>query len=175
MAGMIAPLHEQLRAAREAHGYSQYKLAALAGLARIDIQRIEKGDNVTIRKIEAYIGALPHLQSLHIGGVEIKGKITVDVESMRQMMLTIVTTSANVLQVLGQTESQERDAAPKQPLPGGGGATRHKPKPDISPELKEYLRQIDPTDKGVRSARGPAARPPSSTAPDAKFPPADES
>jgi len=171
MAGMIAPLHEQLRAAREAHGYSQHKLAALAGLARIDIQRIEKGDNVTIRKIVAYIGALPHLQSLHIGGVEIKGRITVDVESMRQMMLTIVTTSANVLQVLGQTESQERDGAPKQPLPGGGGATRHKPKPDISPELKEYLRQIDPTDKGVRSARGPAAP----TASDAKFPPADES
>ena len=69
MTGMIAPLHQQLRAAREAHGYSQHKLAALAGLARIDIQRIEKGDNVTIRKIEAYIGALPHLQSFHIGGV----------------------------------------------------------------------------------------------------------
>ena len=175
MAGMIAPLHEQLRAAREAHGYSQHKLAALAGLARIDIQRIEKGDNVTIRKIEAYIGALPHLQSLHIGGVEIKGRITVDVESMRQMMLTIVTTSANVLQVLGQAQSQERDAAPEQPLPGGGGATRHRPKPGASPALKEHLRQIDPTYKAAQAARGSAARPASPAGPDVPLPPADES
>jgi transcriptional regulator with XRE-family HTH domain len=175
MAGMIAPLHEQLRAAREAHGYSQHKLAALAGLARVDIQRIEKGDNVTIRKIEAYIGALPHLQSLHIGGVEIKGRFTVDVESVRQMVLDIVTTSANVLQVLGQAESQERDGAPKQPLPGAGGATRHRPNPGVSPELRDYLRQIDPTYKAARAARGSAAQPASPTAPDAKFPPADES
>ena len=175
MSVMIAPLHQQLRAAREAHGYSQHKLAALAGLARIDIQRIEKGDNVTIRKIEAYIGALPHLQSLHIGGVEIKGRITVDVESVRQMVLNIVTTGANVLQVLAQTESQEREGAPKQPLPGGGGATRHRPKPEVSPELEEYLRQIDPTDKAVRSARGPAARPASPAGPDAPSPPGDES
>src|SRR5688572_6523632 len=99
MSHMLAPLHEQLRAAREAHGYSQQKLATLAGLVRTDIQRIERGDNVTIRKIQAYISGLPHLQSLQLGGVEIRGRITVDADTVRQMVLDMVTTGANVLQV----------------------------------------------------------------------------
>jgi transcriptional regulator with XRE-family HTH domain len=153
---MIAPLHLQLRAAREAHGYSQHKLAALAGLVRTDIQRIERGDNVTIRKIEAYIGALPHLQSLQFGGVEIKGRITVDVDSVRQMVLDMVTTGANVLQVLGQTaeRASQESGAQEQPLPGAGGATRYQRKTGASATLKEHLREIDPTYKAARAARG---------------------
>lgn len=172
---MIAPLHEQLRAAREAHGYSQHKLATLAGLVRTDIQRVERGDNVTIRKIEAYIGALPHLQSLHFGGVEIKGRITVDVETVRQMVLDMVTTGANVLQVLGQIE--ERDAQPaaaqEQPLPGAAGATRHQRRPGASAALKEHLRQVDPTYKASRAAR--KAAPVSPADADTPLPPDDQS
>ena len=49
MTGMFINLHEQIRAAREAHGLSQQKLAALAGVDRGDIQRLERGDNVTIK------------------------------------------------------------------------------------------------------------------------------
>jgi hypothetical protein len=172
---MIAPLHQQLRAAREAHGYSQHKLATLAGLVRTDIQRIERGDNVTIRKIEAYIGALPHLQSLQFGGVEIKGRITVDVESVRQMVLDMVTTGANVLQVLGQAESQERHGAPEQSLPAAAGATRYQRKPGASAALKEHLRQVDPTYKAARAARGSAPPQTSPAGPDAPVPPDDES
>lgn len=151
MSGMIAPLHEQLRAAREAHGYSQHKLAALAGLVRTDIQRIERGDNVTIRKIEAYIGALPRLQSLQFGGVEIKGRLTVDVDNVRQMVLDMVTTGANVLQILGQTgerEQPEQEQPPAEPA----GARRYQRKPPVSDALKEHLRQVDPTYKAARAA-----------------------
>lgn len=172
MYGMIAPLHEQLRAAREAHGYSQHKLATLAGLVRTDIQRVERGDNVTIRKIEAYVGALPHLQSLHLGGVEIKGKITVDVESVRQMVLDMVTLGANVLQVLGQLE--EREAQPPtaqlQPPPPAG-ATRYQRKPGASAALKQHLREIDPTYKASRAARRKTA----GASADAPVPSGDES
>lgn len=174
MSGMIAPLHEQLRAAREAHGYSQQKLASLAGLVRTDIQRVERGDNVTIRKIEAYIGALPHLQSLQFGGVEIKGRITVDVESVRQMVLDMVTTGANVLQVLGQTEArqaQEEGAAQEQPLPRAAGAMKYQRKPGAPAALKEHLREVDPTYKASRAARNAA---PAADA-DAPPPPDDES
>jgi transcriptional regulator with XRE-family HTH domain len=179
MSSMIAPLHQQLRAAREAHGYSQQKLAGLAGLVRTDIQRIERGDNVTIRKIEAYIGALPHLQSLQFGGVEIKGRITVDVDKVRQMVLDMVTTGANVLQVLGLTEereAQEPVSAKESQLPGAGGATKYLRKPGASAELKEHLRQIDPTYKGPRPPReaaqrnaSPAAEPPVTDTPDGEF------
>ena len=175
MSGMIAPLHQQLRAAREAHGYSQHKLASLAGLVRTDIQRIERGDNVTIRKIEAYIGALPHLRSLQFGGVEIKGRITVDVESVRQMVLDMVTTGANVLQVLSQTETEEQDTAPKPPPAGPAGATRYQRKRGVSAALLEHLRQIDPTDKAYEAARGGDSRPASAAGPDTQAKPDDES
>ncbi len=149
MASMIAPLHLQLRAAREAHGYSQHKLAALAGLVRTDIQRIERGDNVTIRKIEAYIGALPHLKSLQFGGVEIKGSFTVDMDNVRQMVLDMVTTGANVLQVLGHTAEPGSD----EPVIRVGGAGRYQPRTaGASAALKEHLRKVDPTYKAARAA-----------------------
>jgi hypothetical protein len=149
MAGMIAPLHLQLRAAREAHGYSQHKLAALAGLVRTDIQRIERGDNVTIRKIEAYIGALPHLQSLQLGGVEIKGRFTVDMDNVRQMVLDMVTTGANVLQVLGHTAEPASD----EPVIRVGGAGRYQRRTTgASAKLKEHLREVDPTYKAAQAA-----------------------
>ncbi|HYK00419.1 MAG TPA: helix-turn-helix transcriptional regulator [Thermoanaerobaculia bacterium] len=169
---MIAPLHQQLRAAREAHGYSQHKLASLAGLVRTDIQRIERGDNVTIRKIEAYIGALPHLQALHFGGVQIKGKITVDVETVRQMVLDMVTTGANVLQVLGQLDERQ---APPGATQESAGATRYQRKPGVSPALKDHLREVDPTYKASQAARKTAPPPDAPAGLDAPLPPKDES
>jgi len=167
MSTIMTPLHEQLRAAREAHGYTQEKLAGLTGLYRTDIQRIERGENVTIRKIEAYISGLPHLESLQFGGVEIRGKITVDVDSVRQMVLDMVTTGANVLQVLGQTEEKQGEETPREetpapqprpPLEGPVGATRYRRKRVVSEELKEHLRRIDPTYKRSSAAREAAAR-----------------
>ena len=164
MSSMITPLHQQLRTAREAHGYSQEKLAALAGLVRTDIARIERGDNVTIRKIEAYIGALPHLQSLQFGGVEIKGRISADVDTVRQMVLDMVTIGANVLQLLGEIENEERDSA-------------YPRKPAVSPALKEHLRRIDPTYKAAQAARNsaPPATAPADPDTDTASPPQDES
>jgi transcriptional regulator with XRE-family HTH domain len=145
---MENPVHVQLRAAREAHGLTQHELAARAGVGRSDIQRLERGDNVGIRLLEKVLAQLPDLTTFQMGGIEVTGRITVDVDSVRQIVLGIVAAGTQALQVLEQARPSERPAE----LQGPAGATRFVPKPVLSEEFKEYLRRIDPTDKGPKPA-----------------------
>lgn len=142
---MENPVHVQLRAAREAHGLTQHELAARAGVGRSDIQRLERGDNVGIRLLEKVLAQLPNLTTFQMGGIEVTGRITVDVDTVRQIVLGIVASGTQALQVLEQARPSERPAE----LQGPVGATRFVPKPVLSEEFKEYLRRIDPTDKGA--------------------------
>ncbi|HEV7487040.1 MAG TPA: helix-turn-helix transcriptional regulator [Thermoanaerobaculia bacterium] len=51
-------LHEELRAAREAAGFTQSELAKQAGIPRNQVVRAEKGENITLdtlRKIAAFL------------------------------------------------------------------------------------------------------------------------
>jgi len=51
-------LHEELRSAREAAGWTQAELAARAGIPRNQVVRAEKGENITLdtlRKIAAHL------------------------------------------------------------------------------------------------------------------------
>jgi transcriptional regulator with XRE-family HTH domain len=141
---MENPVHVQLRAAREAHGLTQHELAARAGVGRSDIQRLERGDNIGIRLLEKVLAQLPDLTTFQIGGIEVTGRITVDVDSVRQIVLDIVAAGTQALQVLEQARPAERhDPA---------GATRYERKPGASAALKEHLRRIDPTYKGAKRA-----------------------
>lgn len=152
---MENPVHVQIRAAREAHGLTQHELAARAGVGRSDIQRLERGDNVGIRLLEKVLAQLPDLTTFQMGGIEVTGRITVDVDSVRQIVLGIVASGTQALQVLEQARPSERPAE----LQGPAGATRFVPKPVVSEELKEYLRQIDPTDKGPIKRTAKSDRP----------------
>ena len=177
---MLPSLHVQLRTAREQHGYSQHKLAELAGVGRSDIQRLERGDNVGIRLLEKVIAQLPNLGSLQLGGVEIIGRITVDVETVRKMMVEIITTSANVLQVLGdEQDKQQPEPQPavtpqepagivQPPTQGPVGATRYRRKRVVSEATLEQLRRINPVYKASQAAREAAAQRPSPAAPPAE-------
>jgi transcriptional regulator with XRE-family HTH domain len=134
---MENPIHVQLRAAREAHGLTQHELAARAGVGRSDIQRLERGDNVGIRLLEKVLAQLPDLTTFQMGGIEVTGRITVDVDSVRQIVLDIVAAGTQALQVLEQARPAER--------PETVGATRYERKTGASRALKEHLRRIDPT------------------------------
>jgi transcriptional regulator with XRE-family HTH domain len=153
---MENPIHIQLRAAREAHGLTQHELAARAGVGRSDIQRLERGDNVGIRLLEKVLAQLPELTTFQMGGIEVTGRITVDVDSVRQIVLGIVAAGTQALQVLEQARPEQ--ARPAE-LQGPAGATRFVPKPVVSEELKEYLRRIDPTDKGPVKRTAKSDRP----------------
>lgn len=163
---MENPVHVQLRAAREAHGFTQHELAARAGIGRSDIQRLERGDNVGIRLLEKVLAQLPNLESLQLGGVEIVGRITVDVATVRKMMVEIITTSANVLQVLGdEQDTQQPAGAPEEPAEsvpppahGPAGATRYRRKRIVSEATLEHLRRINPVYKASQAARRPSER-----------------
>jgi transcriptional regulator with XRE-family HTH domain len=141
---MLVPIHEQLRTARLAHGFSQQKLADLADLDRSDIQRLERGDNVGIRTIEKVLAHLPELKKVSVGNVDVVvDTITLDVDALRQLTLDMVSTGTKILNLL---EQARKPAA--QEGPGPVGATRVVPVNDVNPTLKERLRRLDPTDLG---------------------------
>jgi transcriptional regulator with XRE-family HTH domain len=149
---MENPVHVQLRAAREAHGLTQHELAARAGVGRSDIQRLERGDNVGIRLLEKVLAQLPELTTFQMGGVEVTGRITVDVDSVRQIVLDIVAAGTQALQVLEQARLSERPAERPAERHAPAGATRYERKPGASGALKEHLRRIDPTYKAPKRA-----------------------
>ena len=142
---MFTHLHEQIRGAREAHGLSQQKLADLAGVDRSDIQRLERGDNVTIKLLSKVLQQLPNLRNISIGNVNVVvDSLTIDIHSLRQLTVDMITTGTQILRLLDQ-------APPAKPLNEGPvGATRVPIPTDINPTLKERLRRLDPTDLGRR-------------------------
>ena len=143
---MLVPIHEQLRAARLAHGLSQQKLADMADLDRSDIQRLERGDNVGIRTIEKVLAHLPNLKKVSVANVDVVvDTITLDVDALRQLTLDMVSTGTQILNLLEQTRRSTAQEAP-----GPIGPIQVTSPTDINPTLKERLRRLDPTDLGKR-------------------------
>lgn len=64
---MRMELHDQVRAGRRRARLTQAELAALAGVNRMDISRLEKGENLTLKKFVKIVNAVPNLTELHFG------------------------------------------------------------------------------------------------------------
>ncbi|HEY0155771.1 MAG TPA: helix-turn-helix transcriptional regulator [Thermoanaerobaculia bacterium] len=111
-------LHDEIREARIAHGYSQSKLSKLAGVPRTRLRMFEEGGNITIETLEKIVNALPNLKTVTIGRMQMRthaepGEMKEALEDLiaaAQRIIKLASTSAAVSEP-GQTASKPRKAA----------------------------------------------------------------
>lgn len=65
-------LHTQIREARKQAKLTQVELAQMANVGRMDISRLENGENVTMKTFIKIVNALPNLTELRLGSVNLK-------------------------------------------------------------------------------------------------------
>src|SRR5256885_15865656 len=68
---MSMELHLQVREARKQANLTQQELARLAGVSRMDVSRLENGENLTMRMFLKIVNALPSLTHLSLGSVQL--------------------------------------------------------------------------------------------------------
>lgn len=111
-------LHDEIREARIAHGYSQSKLSKLAGVPRTRLRMFEEGGNITIETLEKIVNALPNLKTVTIGRMQMRthaepGEMKEALEDLiaaAQRIIKLASTSAAVSEP-GQAASKPRKAA----------------------------------------------------------------
>jgi transcriptional regulator with XRE-family HTH domain len=62
----------QVREARRQANLTQLELARQANVGRMDISRLEKGQNVTMKTFYKIVNALPSLTDIHLGSVRLR-------------------------------------------------------------------------------------------------------
>jgi transcriptional regulator with XRE-family HTH domain len=62
----------QVREARRQANLTQLELARQANVGRMDISRLEKGQNVTMKTFYKIVNALPSLTDIHLGAVRLR-------------------------------------------------------------------------------------------------------
>jgi transcriptional regulator with XRE-family HTH domain len=141
--------HERLRDARHARGLTQQRLAKLADVPRSQLQKLERGDNVTLATIQKTIGQLTGLrldvvpESLDVGEIQRNAlevrRILVELLAAVERLIHATGASAGATGASAGPLPPSDAVAAQGPLPGGGGATRHES--GIDPQLLERLEQ----------------------------------
>ena len=102
-------LHEDVRRARMLARLSQSELARRSGVPRKQVRALEAGGNVTLATLRKIAAALPTLEHVTLGGLEIN-TANVDLEGARQAAHDIADAARRLVAALE---------------PGSSGATRH--------------------------------------------------
>jgi transcriptional regulator with XRE-family HTH domain len=113
-------LHDEIREARIAHGYSQSKLSKLAGVPRTRLRMFEEGGNITIETLEKIVNALPNLKTVTIGRMQMRThaepeemkKALEDLIAAAQRIIKLSSTSAAVGDPDRPAAKKPRKAAP---------------------------------------------------------------
>jgi transcriptional regulator with XRE-family HTH domain len=139
--------HERLRDARHARGLTQQRLAKLADVPRSQLQKLERGDNVTLATIQKTIGQLTGLrldvvpESLDVGEIQRNAldvrRILVELLAAVERLIYATGASAGATGASTGPLPPSDAVATQGPLPGAGGATRHES--GIDPQLLDRL------------------------------------
>ncbi|MGZ5442311.1 MAG: helix-turn-helix domain-containing protein [Thermoanaerobaculia bacterium] len=119
-------LHDEVRAAREALGMSQRKLAELANIPRSQLSAFEAhGTNITLETLRKLVAALPNIQNLSLGVRDVKVNAALSDAAMRHALADLRRATDTILALAepkgaGATEFR------------GGGA-------EVSPDLTRKL------------------------------------
>ena len=125
-------LQDQIRQAREEHGYSQAQLARLAGLPRERVRQLESGGNVTLETFQKIIAQLPRLKTLSLGSTELQTR-GAGVPQIRDALAAWLEAGRQLLTLL--------ESIPAEPAPED--ETRIRPSVTMTPELELRLRRLE--------------------------------
>ena len=129
----LAMLHTEIRQARMDHGLSQSELARRAGIPRDRLRQFENGENITIDTLMKILAQLPDLRTVTLGAVE--GRTAgVDLTEIRDAIAEWLESGRRVLALLESAMAVR---------PGAGGATRHEPGLEITPDLEARLARLE--------------------------------
>lgn len=127
-------IDRRIREERHARGLTQQRLAQLADVPRSQLQKLERGDNVTLSTIQKTIGQLTGLRL----DVVPENLDVAEVQRNAVEVRRILGELASAVERLIAATGPKAEAAPS-PLIGGGGATRHES--EIEPQLLDRLDQ----------------------------------
>ena len=123
-------LHDQIRLAREEHGYSQAELARLAGVPRERVRQLESGGNVTLETFQKIIAQLPRLKTLSLGSTELQTR-GAGIPQIRDALAAWLEAGRQLLTLL--------ESIPAEPAPEGDTRIRL----GMTPELEQRLRRLE--------------------------------
>lgn len=118
----------QIRAAREEAGLSRDALAALANIARSNLQTLEQDGNVTLSTLAKVLPHLPRLRWLTLGGVD--------------LMVVDGTTRRAITDLLAIAEHLAKGVGQAPRVIPASGATEHTPT-GIDAETRQRVAAID--------------------------------
>lgn len=93
-------IHDEMREARIAAGLSVMELAKRAKVPRQRVYEMEKGGNVTLETLRRIAAALPNLQRVTLGGMEIV-TANADLEEARRAALDLFDVAKRLMSALG--------------------------------------------------------------------------
>ena len=99
-------LHDEVRAAREALGMSQRKLAELAGIPRSQLSAFEAhGTNITLETLRKLVTALPNIQHLSLGVRDVQVNAALSDAAMQHALAELRRATDAVLALAGRSEA----------------------------------------------------------------------
>lgn len=102
-------LHQQIKAARNQAGLTQAELAQRAGVHRMDVSRLENGENLTMKTFLKIASAIPELTHLQFGPLELTRRDAQPIHDGEQLRARAAEVLENV------RESRSGGEAPQQP------------------------------------------------------------
>jgi transcriptional regulator with XRE-family HTH domain len=130
-------LHEDVRQARIDHGFTQLKLAKLAGVPRSQLRKFESGGNITIFTLRKILSQLPKLKTVSFESVKLELDQT-NVGALRAELTELMASASRVLELLDHVRAKRPDAAEPP-----AGATRFEGGLQIPVALEERLRTLE--------------------------------
>lgn len=123
-------LHDEVRAAREALGMSQRKLAELANIPRSQLSAFEShGTNITLETLRKLVGALPNIRHLSLGVRDVQVNAGQSDASMREALGDLRRVTDTLLALAGRPPAAEAAGATE--FREGGT--------DVSPDMTRKL------------------------------------